>query len=216
MSFSVPVALQRREDPPQAVVDAEQHLQATSDLFIGCGGLRAECRKLVDLAKQRGFPERRLERACAPRHVPTDVATAVAIGGNKATGLPGKRHQTPIVTLNHVGMDGLVSQVHEEWTIRGTVHEAFDIVGEQVGRVTLRVHPFAIDVQRRVDRFPLPWHSNPVVESRTRAVVVSHVPLAEETRAVAGALKLQREHPEAMAWSGGVVDDAVDVRVLAG
>src|SRR6185436_4947342 len=55
------LALQDFQDPPQAVVDAQQHLQTTSNLFIRGRGLRAEWRKFVDLAKQCGFAERRLE-----------------------------------------------------------------------------------------------------------------------------------------------------------
>src|SRR5688572_27184061 len=54
-----------------------------------------------------------------------------------------------------------------------------------------------------------------MVESGSRAVVVAHVPLAEEAGAVAGPLKLQREHSQAMAWPGGVINDAVGVWVLA-
>ena len=103
--------------------------------------------KLVNLTKQRGFPCRLLECVRAPRHGATNVASAVAVGRNKASGLTRNGHHTPIVALNHIGMDGLVSQVHEERTIRRTVHEPLDIVGEQVGRVTLRVHPLAIDIQ---------------------------------------------------------------------
>jgi hypothetical protein len=139
----------------------------------------------------------------------------MAFRGNKAPGLSRNRHQTPIVALNHIGMNRLVSQVHEERTIRRCVHEPFHIVSEQVGRVTLGVYTFAIDIQRGIDGFPLSWHSDPVVESGARAVVASHVPLAEEPRPIAGALKFQWEHPEAVAWSSGVVDDAVSVRVLA-
>jgi hypothetical protein len=44
-------------------------------------------------------------------------------------------------------MDGLVSQVHEERTIRRTVDEPLHIVGEQVGRVTPGVHALAVDIQ---------------------------------------------------------------------
>src|SRR5262245_48635344 len=54
-----------------------------------------------------------------------------------------------------------------------------------------------------------------MVESRARTVVISHVPLAEERRAVAGALELQWEYSETVARSSGVVDDAVGVRILA-
>ena len=100
----------------------------------------------VDLAKQRRLPKRRLKRTCSPRHGPSDVATTVAIRGNNAPRLSRNRHHTPIVTLNHIGMNGCVSQVHEKRTIPRTVHEPFDIVGEQVGRVTLRTHAFAVDI----------------------------------------------------------------------
>ena len=44
----------------KAVIDAKQHLQTASNLLIGGGGLRAKGSKLVNLAKQRGFANRRL------------------------------------------------------------------------------------------------------------------------------------------------------------
>ena len=211
------LALEGGEDPPRLSSTASsisrRPLISSSDVavFGPSGG------SSINLAKQRRLPKRRLERVRPARHGATDVATAVALGGHEASWLIRDWHQTPIVTLNDIGMDGLVSQVHEERTIRRTVeiNESLDIVGEQVGRVTLRVYPLAVDIQRGVDRFALSRHGDPVVESRARTVVVAHVPLAEEAGAVARALKLQREHRQAVAWSSGVVDDAVGVRVLA-
>jgi hypothetical protein len=112
-------------------------------------------------------------------------------------------------------MNRFVSQVQEEGLIGGTVDESLYVLSEQIGRVALDVYPFTIDIQRRVDGFPLTRHGYPVVEPWTRAVVVAHVPLAEEPGAVTGTLELQREYPQVVAGSSRVVDDAVGVRVLA-
>ena len=71
----------------------------------------------------------------------------MALGSNKATGLSRDWDDTPVVALNHIGMDGLVCQVHQERTIRRTLDEPFDIVGEQVRRVPLGVDPFTVDIQ---------------------------------------------------------------------
>ena len=81
------LALEGGEDPTQTIVDGKQHLQTASDFLIGCGGLRAKWRKLVDLAKERGFPERRPERIRATRHGAANVATAVALGGDESSWL---------------------------------------------------------------------------------------------------------------------------------
>ncbi len=205
-------SLERREDASQAVIDAQQHLEAPSDFLVGRGRLRAEGRQAVDLAKERWFSERRFERVRAPRHRAAGIAPAVALGGHESSRLTGDGPKAPVVALNHIGMNRFVSQVHEERLIGGTVDESLDVVGEQVGRVPLGLYSFTIDIQRRVDGFPLPWHGNPVVEPWTRAVVVAHVPLAEEAGAVTGTLELQREHPQVVAGSSRIVDDAVGVR----
>ena len=97
-------------------------------------------------------------------------------------------------------MDRLVRQIDEERLIGRAIDESLNVVGEQIGRVALGLHPLAIDIQRRIDRFALAGHRHPVVEPRPRAVVVAHVPLAEEPRAIAGALQLQREHLQVVAW----------------
>jgi hypothetical protein len=121
-----------------------------------------------------------------------------------------------VVTLHDVGVHGLVREVDEERLPARLLDEAQHLLGQQVGHVTLLDRARAVDVERGVDGLALARHADPVVESRTRAVVVPHVPLAKEAGAVACTLQRQRKHGQTMAGPRRVVDDAVRVRVLAG
>ena len=115
------------------------------------------------------------------------------LGGDEPAGLAGQRREAAVVVLDDVGMDRLVGEIDEEGGVAGAVDEALDVIGEEIGGVALGLHPRAIDVQRRVDGLALSRHRHPMVEARTRAVVVAHVPLAEEAGAVSGLLQVERE-----------------------
>ena len=79
-------------------------------------------------------------------------------------------------------------------------------------------HAGAVDVELRVERLALAAHGDPARESRPRAVVIAHVPLAEEAGPVSGCRQRLRKclEPVARGIARGVVDDAVRVTVLAG
>jgi hypothetical protein len=113
-------------------------------------------------------------------------------------------------------MNRLVGEIHEKRRVAWPIDEPLDVAGQKVGGVALVLDALSVDVQRRVDCFALAGHRHPMVEARARAVVVAHVPLAEEAGAIAGLLQFEREHRQRMTFASRVVDDAVRVRILAG
>ena len=185
--------LERREDAAETVVNTQQHLDTPSDFLVGRCGLASEWRQPLGGTEQRGFSQRRFERTRASRHRAAGVASAVAFGGHEPSGLTGNRREAPIVSLNHVRMDRLVCQVDEERLFGRTLNEPLHVVGEEIGRVTFGMNALAVDVQRRVDGFALTGHGHPVIETGPRAVVVAHVPLAEERRPITRALEFRRK-----------------------
>ena len=123
-----------------------------------------------------------------------------------------------VVVLDDVRMQRLVRQEHEERVVSGLADEPDRVIRQQVGDVAGFPGPRAVDVELRVERLALAAHRDPMRKSRPRAVVIAHVPLAEEAGPVARLLQRDRERvePVARGVARGVVDDAVRVGVLAG
>ena len=206
---------ERFHDPAETVIDREQHLEPAPDLVVFRRRFGTKRWQSIDRAKERGFSHGRLEGARPPRHCAAQVTVTVPLGGHESSGLSRQRHHGSVVTLDHVRMNRFVRQVREEWPLPGILDEPFDVIGEQIGRIAGSAHAPAVDVQRRIDGLPLSRHPHPMIETGTRTVIVAHVPLAEERRAIAGALQRRGEDGKAIAAPRGVVDDAVRMRVLA-
>ena len=157
---------------------------AAANLVVVRRGLPSERRQVVDLAQQRGLVERRLERIGASRHRPARIPSAMPFRGDKTARLSRQRHHAAVVLLNDVRVNGLVSQIDEKRLAGGLLDELLHVVGQHVGDVALDALLLAVHVEQRIDRLTLARHRDPARESRPRAVVVAHVPLAEEARAV--------------------------------
>jgi hypothetical protein len=208
--------LERCEDAPETVIDREKHLEPPADLLVGRRGLASERRQVPDSPQQRGLPEWRLKRARTPRHGATGVSSSVSFSRYEPAGLSGQRHDPPVVSLDDVGMNRFVSKVDEERPAACPLHELLDVVRQQVRHVAGGFDSSSVHIELRIDCLALSRHRDPMIEARTRTVVVTHVPLAEERRQVTGALKLPRKGRQLMARPRRVVDDAVRVGVLAG
>ena len=138
--------------------------------------------------------------------------------GNEALALAVHRARAAVVALDDVRVQCLVREEHEERLPPGLADEPGDVLRQQVRDVPVFADPGAVDVELRVERLALAAHRDPPRESRPRAVVIAHVPLAEEAGPVAGGGKRLRKRlePVARGIARCVVDDAVRVRVLAG
>jgi hypothetical protein len=98
---------------------------------------------------------------------------------------------------------------------RGISDELVDVVRQDVGDVALHLPRLSVDVDVGIDGLALTGKCDPPIESRSRAGVVAHVPLAKKAGRVARALQLDRKYRQVVAGPRRVVDDAVGARVLA-
>ena len=113
----------------------------------------------------------------------------------------------------------LVRYVKHEGLFRplASSQEVQRVVGDQVRRVPLARHPFAVDVEGLVVVETLTRKRHPAVEPGPGRVGGSaHVPLADERGPVAGALEFLREGRRLWVEAGAIVQHAVPVGILPG
>jgi hypothetical protein len=88
-------------------------------------------------------------------------------------------------------------------------------VCKDIGRVSLEFPALVVDIERRVEIRALALETDPMIEARSRRiVVVPHVPFADEGSLVAGFLKVLREEHCSLRRRPLVVGDAMVVHVL--
>ena len=168
--------------------------------------------------QQRRLADRPLAGIGAPRYRRFRVPPVVPGRGNESFALSRNGAGAAVVVLDDVRVQRLVRQEHEKRVISGLPYEPDRVIRQQVGDVAGFPGPRAVDVELRIEGLALAAHRDPMGKSRPRAVVVSHVPLAEKSRPVTRLLQRDRERvePVARGVARGVVDDAVGVGVLAG
>ena len=207
--------VERGGDPSEAVIHSEQHLRAATHLVVCGRGLASERRQVADAPHQRGLVHRRLERVRPARHHAVLVSPAMTLRRDEPARLSRHRAEAAVVPLHDVRVDGLVREIGEKRLAAGLLDELFDVIGEDVGDVPLGLEPCAVDVEMRIDRLALAGHRDPAREAGPRAVVVPHVPLAEEPGRVTGLLQLAGEGRQIVTRPRGVVDDAIGAGVLS-
>src|SRR5262245_10385716 len=87
----------------------------------------------------------------------------------------------PIIVLHNFRMNSLVREINKIWFIVLPLDELNCISGEKICDVSVRLHLFAIFIDLRIEVRPLSFETHPPIKTRTLGVVVSHVPLADES-----------------------------------
>ena len=115
-------------------------------------------------------------------------------------------------------MQRFVREVEEEGGIARPLDELQHVLGEHIGDIALGRCPASVDVEQWIQRLALTAHCHPAIEARPRAVVVAHVPLADERGLVATRLQGagKRRQPVAGLVACQVVGDSVGVGVEPG
>src|SRR6266853_6501747 len=98
--------------------------------------------------------------------------------------------QGTVITLNRIGMDGLVGQIKKVGSLRAALaaDKAQGAIGQQVSDVTRNLPQAAVFVEVWIDNLALTWKAHPVVESGAWRGIVAHVPFANEAGRIPGPL----------------------------
>ena len=98
------------------------------------------------------------------------------------------------------------------------MEEAHGAFGKNIRDVTRHAGQPTVFVELGVGHLALPFHRHPIVETRPRRGIVTHVPLADEAGVIAGGVEVSRKGGQRVAarTAIGVVEDTVVARFEAG
>ena len=87
-----------------------------------------------------------------------------------------------VTMLRDFRVNCFVRKINEKRFVVPAPDEVNGIPVENIGDVAAPIHVPSVFVNRRVDIGTLSLETNPTIETRSRRVVIPHVPLADESR----------------------------------
>ena len=129
-----------------------------------------------------GFPIERFHGTRPARNLIPDKQLAMSFCGYESFGF--RKIDTTIIVLHHFGMNCFVCEVDEKRFVMPSFNKLNCVSSQRIRYVTLLVNILAVFVNLGVYIIALAFKAYPAIKAGAWRVVVSHVPLAYESRRV--------------------------------
>ncbi len=122
-----------------------------------------------------------------------------------------------IIALGQLWVQRLVRDVQTKWSVSLLHGKRQSLSIQHIRCMPGELFLLAVHIQRGIKRSPLPLHADPMIKTGASRIVIAHVPLADISRFVTGALKHLRKRFEFVALLAAiyVVQNAMVMRVQA-
>src|SRR6185369_9314844 len=174
--------LERLQDFANSIFNRQQSSLTLKNCLVRCNRCCTQGRQVPDLTLQRRFSFRRSTVIWPMWNALADKCSFVTSGRYET--FSGSKVDASIVVLSDFRMNCLVSEVNEKRFVVSAFDELHCIAVKNVSGIARTFDLTAIFVNRRIDVGALSLKTHPTIESWPWLLVVSHVPLADESALV--------------------------------